>query len=343
MSPHFLHAPLTFDALVVETTTRCNAACGMCYQGAGAKGSDYLGDAALAPDEVARLVTQAARIPSLRPRFHLSGGEAFIHLDDCLRLFRHARDAGFSDVSATSNAYWAADVMKARTLAKRLRQSGLGRLEISWDIWHQPWISPSAVSNAITACHAAGVDTTLRLLTTRDHTVEEALALLDPGAVARATVISSAPVMAVGRATQLPRDTIYGSGEQGSCHHVLNLTVNARGDVSPCCAGFDQTGAALFGNVRQEALDEIAAAMNQSLLLRLVVFEGLGALRPLLQAAGIDDLDAAYTGICHMCWDVFSRPERVQRLEAHLEALQARALDHALHGADDRAEAAEAA
>ena len=27
--------PMMFNGLVVESTTRCNAKCGMCYQGAG--------------------------------------------------------------------------------------------------------------------------------------------------------------------------------------------------------------------------------------------------------------------------------------------------------------------
>lgn len=335
MSPHFLHVPITYEGLVVESTSRCNAACGMCYQGAGARGSDFIGDHALTVDEVRAVVDDAVRIPSLRPRFHISGGEAFIKVADAVHMLRAARAAGFTELSATSNAYWAVDWFKARTFATLLRQAGLDRLEISWDIWHQPWIPPLAIAHALRACHAAGIETNLRLLSTRDHPLEEALDLLEPGAVALTTVISSGPVFAVGRGAQLPRDTIHDLGDDGACHSALNLTVNARGDVFPCCAGFDQTQAALFGNVRDTPIHEIAEAMNHSLLLRVVVFEGIGALRPILEQCGVHDLEPHYTGICHMCWDIFSRPERVRALVRWFDDLQERALSRALASSAD--------
>ena len=330
MTPHFLHAPITYDGLVVETTSRCNASCGMCYQGAGAKGSDYIGDHALTVDEVRQVIADATRVRSLRPRFHVSGGEAFIKVNDTVSLLRSARVAGYTEVSATTNAYWAADWFKAKAFARMLRQAGLNRLEISWDAWHQPYIAPMAIDNCLRACHAAGIDSNLRLLTTRDHSAEEALDLLDYGALGLATVLSSGPVFAVGRGAVLDRDTLYPLDDTGSCHSALHLTVNAKGDVYPCCAGFDQTGAALFGNVKQTPISQIADAMNHSLLLRFVVFEGISSLRPILEACGVDDLEPVYTGICHMCWDVFSRPERVERLVRYFDELQTRALARAL-------------
>jgi hypothetical protein len=336
MTPHFLHSPLTFDGLVVETTSRCNAACGMCYQGAGAHGSDYIGDHALAVPEIQKVIAEASLIPSLRPRFHISGGETFIKVKDAVNVLKSAQIAGFTDISATTNAYWAADCFKAKAFAAVLRQSGLNRLEISWDIWHEPFISPGAVNNCIRACHAAGIATNLRLLTTADHSAQEALDLLDYGALDLVTVVSSGPVFAVGRGADLPRETLLPLDDSGSCHTALHLTVNARGDVFPCCAGFDQSGAALFGNVRDTPIWQIAEAMNHSLLLRFVVFEGISSLRPILEACGVTDLDPSYTGICHMCWDIFSRPERVALLVRHFDALQSRALASALEAFDAR-------
>jgi hypothetical protein len=332
MTPHFLHSPITYEGLVVESTSRCNAACGMCYQGAGARGSDFIGDHALTVPEIQKLVAEATLIPSLAPKFHLSGGEAFIKVTDAVNVIESARIAGYTEISATTNAYWAADTFKARALATLLRQAGLNRMEISWDIWHQPYIAPVAVNNALRACHAAGIDTNLRVLATADHTVEEALDLLDFSALGLTTLLSSGPVFAVGRGAGLARDSILGGNESGSCHTALHLTVNAKGDVSPCCAGFDQTGAALFGNVKSTPIWKIAEAMNHSLLLRFVVFEGISSLRDVLRANGVDDLDPSYTGICHMCWDIFSQPDRVAILVRHFEALQSRALARAIEG-----------
>ena len=319
---------MMFNGLVVESTTRCNAKCGMCYQGAGPKGSDYLGDAALGVDEIRRAMDQARPLPSLNKRFHLAGGEAFIAVDDCVELFSHASATGWTDVSCTTNAYWAADMMKARRLAARLRDAGLLRAEISWDYWHGPHIPPQAINNALQALAANDVDVTLRILTTRTHSFEEALAMLSPAALARVPVVSSAPVYQVGRGLGMSDDDIYPGDPDAACHSGLNLTINARGDVFPCCAGLDQTRA-LFGNIRERSLADIAEDINRSLLVRLVVFEGINALRPILRLLG-ESIRDEYSSICSMCFDVFSDTARVDRLMRFFADLEADALREAL-------------
>jgi MoaA/NifB/PqqE/SkfB family radical SAM enzyme len=321
--------PLSYNTLVVESTTRCNARCGMCYQGAGPKGSDSLGDAALTPDEIRRVLRSAAAMPAIHRRFHLSGGEAFIKVDECLEIFGTARDLGFIDISCTSNAYWAADTFKARALAERLRDAGVLRIEISWDHWHGPHVAAQAVNNAIRACADADIEVNLRLLTTRSHSAEEALATLSPKALARAAMVTSAPVYQVGRALEIPTTDIYETSEEATCHTALNLTVNARGDVAPCCAGFDQTGVSLFGNVREHELADIAEAINRSLLIRMVVFEGIASLRPILKLLG-EETKERYTSICGMCFEVFSDQRKVDKLVHFFEQLESDALGDAL-------------
>ena len=99
--------PMRFAGLVLENTNRCNARCAMCYQSSGPKGSDVLGQAHLPFEVMARLIREARQIPTLAPRFHLAGGEAFMHPEECLALFMIAKDAGYLDLTATTNAFWA--------------------------------------------------------------------------------------------------------------------------------------------------------------------------------------------------------------------------------------------
>jgi hypothetical protein len=321
--------PLTFQTLVIESTSRCNAKCGMCYQGAGPRGSDYIGDAALTVDEIKRVLRSAVGMPSLNKRFHMAGGESFIKLDECVEIFAHAAHIGFVDISCTTNAYWAADIFKANRIAQRLRDAGVLRMEISWDWWHGPYISPQAINNCLVACAANDIATNLRVLTTRSHSADEALAQLAPSALAQVTVATSAPVYQVGRAMAIADTDIYASREDATCHTALNLTVNARGVVSPCCAGFDQTGADLFGNVHDRDLAEIADAINRSLLIRLVVFEGVASLRPILAALG-EDTKARYSSICGMCFEIFSDKAKVDKLTRFFDELETAALQDAV-------------
>lgn len=323
--------PLHFNALVVEQTSRCTAKCGMCYQSAGPRGSDALGDHSLAEADVARVIVEAAAIDTLYPRFHLTGGEAFLDIEMCLRLFVVARDAGFLDLTTTTNAYWALDSRRALEVCRRLRQVGVTSVEISWDVWHLPYVRPDAVSNCLEACAEVGLDSNLRLLASRAHDAEEALAALRPAALERATRISCNPVFPTGRgaATLAPSDLYTQGTLDDNCHTTLNLTVNARGNVAPCCAGLDQTQEYVFGNVRAQALPDIVARMNASPMLRTVVFGGIGALFPILEAAGLAPRRDA-SSICHACWSIFSDPAAVQVLREHFEQPHRRALRAAL-------------
>jgi MoaA/NifB/PqqE/SkfB family radical SAM enzyme len=321
--------PMNFNALVVESTTRCNAKCGMCYQGAGPKGSDYLGKARLEVHEIKKVLEDAIALPEIARRFHLSGGEAFIKIDECLQLFSHAAAVGYEEISCTTNAYWAADIVKARTTAEKLRSAGLNRIELSWDVWHTPYIPAQAMNNCITACEANDIEVNLRVLTTRSHSAEEALSTLSPHAIAKAGRVTSAPVYQVGRALEISDDDIYFGDENATCHTALNLTVNARGFVYPCCAGFDQTNSELFGNIRDKSIVEIADAINKSLLVRLVVFEGVKVLRPILRALG-ETLDDKYSSICGMCFEIFSDKEKVRKLVKYFDDVEAEALREAI-------------
>jgi hypothetical protein len=320
--------PLTYNTLVVESTSRCNAKCGMCYQGAGPKGSDYLGDAALTVDEINRVLRSAVTMPSIGRRFHMAGGEAFIKMDESVEVFATAAHLGFTDISCTTNAYWAADVFKAHRVARRLRDAGVLRMEISWDWWHGPHISPQAINNCLVACAANDIASNLRVLTTRSHCAEEALAMLSPAALAKSAFVTSAPVYQVGRAMDIPADDIYASSEEATCHTALNLTVNARGYVSPCCAGFDQTDHALFGNVRDHDLSDIAESINRSLLIRMVVFEGIASLRPILALLG-EETKPRYTSICGMCYEIFSDKTKLAKLTRFFEEMESAALEDA--------------
>lgn len=319
---------MRFNGLVVETTNRCNAKCGMCYQSAGPKGSEDLGRADLEPTVLTRVIREARSIATLTPRFHLAGGEAFLNIDDCLLLFSTAREAGYRDITATTNGYWARSPGRARQVVRDLRECGVTSLEVSWDVWHEPFIRGTHVAACLEAAREADIETNLRVLTTKSHTLQEALSLLPTGAVSLAHRVTSAPVFATGRASrQVSHDDIHGSEGDvaGSCHAALNLTVNSFGNVFPCCAGFDQTKEYVLGNVRTESIVDIARRIDADPIVRTVVFRGVSALLPILDAAGVAP-DGRAKNMCELCWSIFSSPERVHALRQHSRRAVARAL-----------------
>ena len=317
--------PIFYNGLVVEKTTRCNAKCAMCYQSAGPKGSDLLGIAELTAEEIARLVVEAAEIDVISPRFHLSGGEAFLDIEGCIELFAVARAAGFLDIMTTTNAYWARTEERARNICLRLREAGLTRMEISWDVWHLPFIQPAVIGNCIRACRSANIEVLLRILSSKSHSYQEALDFIPDEDIELVNSVMCGPVLPTGRAAEaIDPDEFHGSGDlDDNCHSFLSLTIGPTGEVSPCCAGLDHTEARLCGNVRERSLASIVSGMNASPLVRTLVFGGVSRLRPILEDRGFS-LESDYRSICHMCWSVFSNPDHVQALKSHFAELQGR-------------------
>lgn len=315
--------PISYNGLVIESTTRCNAKCAMCYQSSGPKGSDFFGKARLTSDDLRKVIWEAASIPVVKSRCHLAGGESFLDISQCLLAFANAREAGFEDISTTTNAYWANSVARANDVCCNARKSGLLRMEISWDYWHQPYVSPFAVANCIDACFEHGIKTYLRVLSTKRHSIQEALQLIRRDSLSRCDQISCGPVFPTGRAEKtIPQDEIFYTGDLSSvCHSILNLTVNATGKVYPCCAGADQTDALAFGNIRDDSLQSIVERMDRSLLLRVLVFLGPGAFLGILKEHGVD-ISGPHSNICHLCWDIFSKPEHMSIVSAHLDNLE---------------------
>ena len=315
--------PIPYNGLVIENTTRCNAKCAMCYQSSGPKGSDLFGKVELTSDELRRVISEAAHIPVVKSRCHLAGGESFLDISQCLLVFAHAREAGFEDISTTTNAYWANSVAKAREVCHNARKNGLLRMEISWDYWHSPFISPAAVANCIDACFEEGVKTNLRVLSTKRHSAQEALEAIRRDTLSRCDEVSCGPVFPTGRAEKtIPKDEIFYKGNLANvCHGVLNLTVNATGKVYPCCAGADQTDALAFGNIKNDSLQTIVERMDRSLLLRALVFLGPGSFLGILKEHGVD-FAGPHSNICHLCWDIFSNAEHMSTVSSHLERLE---------------------
>jgi len=326
----FQYMPISFQSLVIESTNQCNARCKMCYQSAGPNGSDFRGKSVLSVDEIKILIYDGMKIETLKKNFHLTGGEAFLNIDECIKIFETAREAGYTSISTTTNAYWSANKDIAAEICSRLRSAGLTQMEISWDYWHQPYISSNAVSNALEACSKYGIKSILRLLSTHSHSAAESLESIERSS-SFATEIYSTPVYPVGRSAQtIDPDDIYYTGDLSStCHSILNLTVNPLGNVYPCCAGSEETDWLNFGNINEKSIIEISDYMNSSLLLRSLVFLGVGVLVSILENANIR-LGDRFSNICHLCYEIFSKEKNAKIIQGYFEELEKNAILNSL-------------
>jgi len=299
--------PISYGTLIIECTNRCNAKCDICYQAAGSKGSDFFKEDTLPTDLVKKILYNALEIESLEPFVHFSGGEAFLDLPKFIEICQIAKEAGYVEISATTNAFWAKNLNSALMVAKSVKEAGLTRLEISWDSWHEQYIDVQCINNSIKACYSYGIEIILRSLSTKSKSAKDALKLVNENVFDLIDELVCCPVIPIGRASNLVSkdDILYTETLGSACHHMLNLTVNCFGDVYPCCSGLDQNGNLKFGNVYDHSIFDIAEGMNRSLLLRILVFQGIGSFVPILESSGIN-IGTEFNTICHLCWLIFS-------------------------------------
>ncbi|MET1410918.1 radical SAM/SPASM domain-containing protein [Roseibium sp. HPY-6] len=311
--------PMRFNSLVIETTTRCNAKCAMCYQSVGPKGSDNWGIHELKRDTLMRVIDDAIHIPNLHKRLHISGGEAFLDTKLVIALLSRGRDVGYDEITLTTNAYWGKSPEAADKICRQLLDCGVTDMEISWDYWHTDYIKAERVVNVLRAARKHSVKTTLRVLTSKSHSAGEALSLLGEG-WKEADSVMWGKVFGTGRAAtklgpaELHPETLA-PGE--TCHNFLNLTVNAKGDVFPCCAGLDQTDHVGLGQVHEEPISRIAERMSNNLWLRKLVFEGVVAIEEVVKESGYAFEPEENTGMCTRCWSVFRDQGATEIVKAH--------------------------
>lgn len=327
---------LLFNTLVLETIDRCNARCAMCYQAAGPKGSDIRGDGRLPLDVTKRVIDQAALLPELvGDRVHLSGGESFIHHKEVVEIFGHSKRNGFRNIGATTNAFWAVNDAVADRKCGELAEAGATYFEVSIDFWHLPYVSIDRVRCLLRAMRRTGLRPTLRTLSSRSHHLDELMADFQDEELLQ-VIIGNGRVQPVGRgAATIPSSEVYfGNGVLGCCEQQLNLTIAPNGNVYPCCAGADMTDSLSCGNVHKESLADVVLNMRTDQVIREVIHGGTGQLIPIIQQLGFGDrLLPQYSGICHLCWDVFKDDELAGALRQYFQDKQFEMLVGLMEGA----------
>jgi MoaA/NifB/PqqE/SkfB family radical SAM enzyme len=325
--------PLHFHALVLEITERCNAKCGMCYQAAGPKGSDIRGDSNLPLEVGLRVIDEAAVLPEIDSRLHVSGGEAFIRQRDTMELFRRGRARGFANIGTTTNGFWATNREKGVARCIELVDAGVTYLEISFDHWHLPYVSVDRIRHLFHGARRAGISVLLRTLTSRRHRLEDLIAAFSDTDLMDVMVANSR-VGPIGRGcSELSSDEIYYGTTCGCCEDILSITVTPNGNVYPCCSGADVTNALACGNVHNDTLAQAIFKMKTDRMMRHLIHAGSGSLVPIIESLGLGSrLKDKYTNICHLCWDIFKDDELAGALRSHFQEEQLQSMIELLTG-----------
>lgn len=232
---------------------KCTAKCDFCTNDSSPKGKIHL-----ASETCKQLVRQAKELGFNRVGF--SGGEPFLYRELLLELTEIAESHSLGFVIAT-NGYWGKNPQEAETLMLQLRQRGLTKLQLSYDVEHAKYVKVNAIYNVLKACKSAGIPVILySAYYPGEKRIHELLDLSD----FKNVEINEGEVMRVGRARNNVVKFISKTADTspiGQCPKLLQMTVNFDGEIYPCCSVGSFSSGLSIGNVTSHKLDDLSKSI----------------------------------------------------------------------------------
>jgi hypothetical protein len=130
---------------------QCNAACRHCLYSCSPSGKTGYVDEAAAK-KICRLLLQGGC-----RSVHIGGGEPFLNFNGLVMMIRELNRTGINPDYIETNAFWAADLKKAREYLECLLTEGINTLCISIDPFHAEYVPYGAPLDLAELCEKNGM------------------------------------------------------------------------------------------------------------------------------------------------------------------------------------------
>jgi MoaA/NifB/PqqE/SkfB family radical SAM enzyme len=297
-------------SLGLHITDCCNARCLHCAFGCGSEleGSMRLKDARECVTAARALGADIACV---------TGGEPMLYPILVERMIRMCNRSSFSEIWLFTNGFWANSTSKARTIAGILENSGLTKMWLSVDHFHQSFVPIEFVRNAVEASLERNLEVCIdaRFIgepeeenefnsATRSHL--EAL-----GSLLSEVEVTKAQPMFVGRAaetladhvkkkplSQILNDECPGPWAGGTLELPRGVDVDEFGYVT-ICPGLS------IGNVRHDSFRRIVEEYDyrNHAVIKALRDHGLADLMHLASEYGFVPKEG-YVHACHLCYEI---------------------------------------
>ncbi len=325
-------APWEFAGLLL--TYWCPARCAFCYVYSGPdRGGSMSVDTALS---LWRSLDRLAAGHGKTMRIHLAGGEPFGDWVRLAALLRAARDAGLSPVEKIeTNAFWATDDGLTRSRLELLKALGVGKLVVSWDIFHAEFVPRERVKRCVEIARRVlgrgGVvvrwwdfyqqPVDLRRLTAAEREQAQRLALerhrdrlTGRAADGLARLLTSKSATAFRgehcRATVLQSRHVHIGPEgcvfPGTCGGIIlgradRLDAAGEAQCETSSTGCDPAGRPSAARTVEDVWQELAANWREHPIVDAVVAGGPHELLQRVKPLGYEELPRGYADKCHLC------------------------------------------
>ena len=312
-------------SLCFLATYQCNARCDYCECGPKLRRR-------LSLDDIVGYIDQAATLGTVA-QVVFSGGEATLLGPDLFTAIEHANGRGML-TRVVTNGWWGHTRQRADAFLGRLRDAGLTEINVSVDDLHQAWIPLERVANCARACVDSGFKCLIVHKQSREPGITKAVLerafgfdLVDYDATETYTaeeecrLFVTGPIVPVGREPAPDSVKPLHSAACGkSCGSILRDVVIDPYHRFLVCCGIVSKGIPelTLQDLRTTPLIDVIDDANNDLILNWLALEGPASIaRFIMEQDPSVTFDAPYVGICHLCNDIFTRPETRDVLHAN--------------------------
>jgi MoaA/NifB/PqqE/SkfB family radical SAM enzyme len=281
-------------------STRCNIRCAHCVAAVERPASEKM-ELAQAREIIREMA--AAGVTGIS----FTAGEPFIYIDDLLELVGLCREKKMYTRIVT-NSSWAKTPEETEGLLRRLKDSGLSQLRLSYSRWHQENVPRGNVLNAARGCMATGLEYFISFVTDfseQDDPYEHYLR-------DNALKFFPEPLIYAGRADSLEQKAICTDYQKNRC--AMNPYLAPDLSMYACCdAGshFSSTDFFLLGNLRDHSIQQLFTKTKTDPLYTCIRSMGITAIASF---AGITAREIVTYRKCELCKKLFDTPEMLKTL-----------------------------
>jgi hypothetical protein len=294
-----------FNHLILQITDTCPLQCAYCCVESGPWRVTTMAY------EDALSYLQQARAMNPETFLSFTGGEPFVRYPLMRDIARAAHALGMWHTTITS-AVWCKSQDFARARLAELQRYGLRTISISYDSFHEPWVTPERIKHCIAAAAELGLTVLVAGSVTRDS--KGARDLLGSWPDQFPTVrVEDGPVQPTGRGATIPLESLLLEdwGERNlACPVTGDLLIRTDGAVYPCCSTGGDYDYLIIGNARETPLAELRARLERSLWFRIITTEGFLALEQVVKRYFPEVVfPRRHIGVCHLCQLVFGNDD----------------------------------
>lgn len=237
-----------------------------------------------------------------------TGGEPFLEYNLLLELTEYATEKGFN-VNLITNCFWANTKEIAIERLAALKKKGLKRMNVSFDEFHNEYVSEKNVINVVEACKKLSIPVVVGMIKKRDTNIGEVLNKLDDGLLNVGLMVY--PVLPVGGAAKnlKAEDFIKYKLEDISlkCQYDGNIVVRYDGKIHPCCNQCVVDTELIVGDYAEEGYSDTLRTIKNNGILYILRNFGLAPFVSYAKDELHMQLPEYVTSACELCGLFFSK------------------------------------